>query len=200
MSENERLRKELEALVYALDFEDLSDSVDLNGAKSALAAEPEVSTDRLNALERDNADLNAELTETIAAVSDLMDENKRFRDVLEMDDGENPETLRQELMELTEVTIRIREENADLKTQVAEETHECNKLLDERRNLQTEVGDLRLQLAEAYERVATMADEWAQTEIAAGTDKGYAQIMEVFAEEVRSLIPPKEADHDNSNS
>ena len=41
MSENERLRKELEALVYALDFEDLSDSVDLNGAKSALAAEPE---------------------------------------------------------------------------------------------------------------------------------------------------------------
>ena len=41
MSENERLRKELEALVYALDFEDLSDSVDLNGAKSALAAMPE---------------------------------------------------------------------------------------------------------------------------------------------------------------
>ena len=31
--------------------------------------------DRLNALERENADLNAELTETIAAVSDLMDEN-----------------------------------------------------------------------------------------------------------------------------
>jgi len=41
VSENERLRKELEALVYALDFEDLSDSVDLNGAKSALAAMPE---------------------------------------------------------------------------------------------------------------------------------------------------------------
>jgi len=41
MSENERLREALEALVYALDFEDLSDSVDLNGAKSALAAKPE---------------------------------------------------------------------------------------------------------------------------------------------------------------
>jgi len=42
MSENERLREELEALVYALDFEDLSDSVDLNGAKSALTAKPDV--------------------------------------------------------------------------------------------------------------------------------------------------------------
>ena len=42
MSENERLRQALEALVYALDFEDLSDSVDLNGAKSALAAKPDV--------------------------------------------------------------------------------------------------------------------------------------------------------------
>jgi len=98
-------------------------------ARNALAAKPEVFADRLNALERDNSTLNAELTETIAAVSDLMDEN----------------------------------------------------------------ADLRRKLAEAYERVAKMADEWAQTEIAAGTDKGYAQIMEVFAEEVRSLIPPKEA-------
>jgi len=91
-------------------------------AREALAAKHEVSTDPLNALERDNADLNAELTETIAAVSDLMDENKRFRDVLEMDDGENPETLRQELMELAEVTIRIREENADLRLKLAEFT------------------------------------------------------------------------------
>jgi len=48
VSENERLRKELEALVYALDFEDLSDSVDLNGAKSALAAEPETCVWRHN--------------------------------------------------------------------------------------------------------------------------------------------------------
>jgi len=57
--------------------------------------------------------------------------------------------------------------------------------------LKAENVELRRQLTEAYERVAKMADEWAQTEIAAGTDKGYAQIMEVFAEEVRSLIPPK---------
>ena len=49
-------------------------------------------------------------------------------------------------------------------------------------------------LREAYERLASMADEWAQTEIAAGTDKGYAQIMEVFAEEVRSLILKEESD------
>jgi len=33
----------------------------------------------LTALESDNADLNAELTETIAAVSDLMDENADLR-------------------------------------------------------------------------------------------------------------------------
>jgi len=134
-----------------------------------------------------------QMLEAANRIEGLERENKRFRDVLEMDDGENPETLRQELMELTEVTIRIREENADLKKQVAEETHECNSLIDDRRSLQGENTELRLQLAEAYERVAKMADEWAQTEIAAGTDKGYAQIMEVFAEEVRSLIPPQEA-------
>ena len=101
-----------------------------------------------------------ELNEQADRLNELERENKRFRDVLEMDDGENPETLRQELMELAEVTIRIREENADLKTQVAEETHECNKLLDERRNLQTEVGDLRRQLAEATELIEALITEY----------------------------------------
>jgi len=71
---------------------------------------------RLNELDRENTKLNAELT--------------RFRDVLEMDDGENPETLRQELMELTEVTIRIREENADLNHQLAEAYERCAKIRD----------------------------------------------------------------------
>ena len=136
MSENERLREALRDMIELSmednsmwELHDTSFRERRRAARNALAAKPEVFADRLNALERDNSTLNAELTETIAAVSDLMDEN----------------------------------------------------------------ADLRRKLAEAYERVAKMADEWAQTEIAAGTDKGYAQIMEVFAEEVRSLIPPKEA-------
>jgi len=39
----------------------------------------QVFADRLNALERDNSTLNAELTETIMAVADLMDENAELR-------------------------------------------------------------------------------------------------------------------------
>ena len=118
----------------------------------------QVFADRLNALERDNAELNAELTETLMAVADLMDENA---DLIRQLAGSKAYASRREI--------------------------ELGRVLLERFHL-------RRQLAEAYERVAKMADEWAQTEIAAGTDKGYAQIMEVFAEEVRSLILPKEAD------
>jgi len=47
--------------------------------REVLSAKPEVFADRLNALERDNADLNAELTETLMAVADLMDENDDLR-------------------------------------------------------------------------------------------------------------------------
>jgi len=39
----------------------------------------QVFADRLNALERDNANLDAELTETLMAVADLMDENADLR-------------------------------------------------------------------------------------------------------------------------
>ena len=86
MSENERLREALRDMIE-LSMEDNSmwelHETDFRerrrAARNALAAEPEVFGDRLNALERDNADLNAELTETIAAVSDLMDENERLR-------------------------------------------------------------------------------------------------------------------------
>jgi len=63
-----------------------------------------------------------QMLEAANRIEGLERENKRFRDVLEMDDGENPETLRQELMELAEVTIRIREENADLRLKLAEFT------------------------------------------------------------------------------
>jgi len=88
------------------------------------------------------------------------------------------------------VTIRIREENADLKTQVAEETHECNKLLDERRNLQTEVGDLRRKLAEVYK--SCISAMYSVVMGSASLDTRTA--FESAEGAIRALIP-KEADH-----
>jgi len=84
-----------------------------------------------------------ELNEQADRLNALERENKRFRDVLGMDDGENPETLRQELMELAEVTIRIREENADLNAELTETIAAVSDLMDEN-------ADLNHQLAEVY--------------------------------------------------
>jgi len=84
MSENERLREALEALVYALDFEDLSDSVDLNGAKSALAAKPDVcvwdNIDRLVPLRSCRAHTRVIFSETLLFA--VLDEAKRTDGIL----------------------------------------------------------------------------------------------------------------------
>jgi len=90
MSENERLREALRDMIE-LSMEDdsmwelheTSFQARRRAASNALASKPEVFADRLNALERDNSTLNAELTETIAAVSDLMDENAALKERLD---------------------------------------------------------------------------------------------------------------------
>jgi len=89
-----------------------------------------------------------QMLEAANRIEGLERENKRFRDVLEMDDGENPETLRQELMELAEVTIRIREENADLRLKLAGSKAYASRREIELGRVLLERFHLRRQLAE----------------------------------------------------
>jgi len=91
-----------------------------------------------------------QMLEAANRIEGLERENKRFRDVLEMDDGENPETLRQELMELAEVTIRIREENADLKRDCVKLHSELLCQTEYAVELDRVSSDLIRQLAEVY--------------------------------------------------
>ena len=83
---------------------------------------------------------------------------------------ENPETLRQELMELAEATIRIREENADLRLKLAGSKAYANRGEIELGRVLLERFHLRRQLAE-FTAVRTVN---------------------------KPFIPPKEADHAGS--
>jgi len=97
----------------------------------------------LTAVEVDNAKLDAELTETLMAVADLMDENA---------------DLNHQLAEVYERCAQI-----------------CNRLADE--SSTTFVRAMSESIEENKMRIARM------------------QGLKTAEEEIRALIPPKEADH-----